>query len=97
MPQTNEEAAGITKKVIGALEGKFGQGQVDVLRVESVGPRVGADLRARAVWAVLFSTLVMGVYIWLRFEWRYGIGAVIALMLMSWLLRSAPAAKEVSP
>jgi preprotein translocase subunit SecF len=80
VPQTNEEAAGITKKVTGTLEQKFGQGQVDVLRVESVGPRVGADLRARAVWAVLLSTLVMGVYIWLRFEWRYGIGAVIALL-----------------
>ncbi len=30
--------------------------------------------------AVLFATIMMGVYIWLRFEWRFGIGAAVALL-----------------
>jgi preprotein translocase subunit SecF len=80
VPQTHAEAEGVTKAITAKLEEKFGKGQVEILRVESVGPRVGAELRAKAVWAVLFSTLMMGLYIWLRFEWRYGIGAVVALL-----------------
>lgn len=80
IPQSSEQAADVTKKVTATLEEKFGKGQVEILRVESVGPRVGAALRGKAVWAVLFSTLMMGSYIWLRFEWRFGVGAVVALL-----------------
>ena len=80
VPQLSEAAESVTKTIATTLDDKFGKGQVEILRVESVGPRVGAELRTRAVWAVLLSTLMMGVYIWLRFEWRYGIGAVVALL-----------------
>jgi preprotein translocase subunit SecF len=80
IPQTNTSAEAITQKVTATLEEKYGAGKVEILRVESVGPRVGEQLRAKAVWAVLFSTLMMGVYIWLRFEWRFGVGAVVALL-----------------
>jgi preprotein translocase subunit SecF len=51
-----------------------------VLRVESVGPRVGKDLRQRAVLAVLAATVVMGIYIAVRFEPRFGVGAAVALL-----------------
>lgn len=80
VPQLSEAADSVTKTVAEKLEEKFGTGQVEILRVESVGPRVGAELRTKAVWAVFLSTLMMGVYIWMRFEWRYGIGAVVALL-----------------
>ena len=63
-----------------ALREKFGEGTHDVLRVETVGPRVGKDLGRSATLAVLAATLVMGVYIALRFELRFGIGAAIALV-----------------
>src|SRR5207244_1416714 len=52
----------------------------DVLRVETVGPKVGKDLGRSATLAVLAATLVMGVYIALRFELRFGVGAAIALL-----------------
>jgi preprotein translocase subunit SecF len=55
-------------------------GAVEILSVESVGPRVGADLRRQGFLAVLFATIFMGIYIALRFEWSFGIGAVIALI-----------------
>lgn len=69
-------ATGVTT----ALQEKFGKDNVEILRVESVGPRVGSELRQKAVWAVLLSTLMMGTYIWIRFEWRFGVGAAIALL-----------------
>jgi len=62
------------------LKQKFGEGTYDVLRVETVGPKVGKDLWRDAVLAVGFATLVMGAYIAFRFEWRFGIGAAIALL-----------------
>src|SRR5262249_33920922 len=49
-------------------------------RIESVGPKVGKELRERGAWSVIAATIMMGVYIWFRFELRFGIGAVIALI-----------------
>ena len=47
-------------------------------RVESVGPRVGEELKQSAYEAILFSLFAILLYIWLRFEWRYSIGAIVA-------------------
>ncbi|MDX2169430.1 MAG: protein translocase subunit SecF, partial [Deltaproteobacteria bacterium] len=80
VPMTAEDTESRTKKVVSTLGDKFGADQVEVLRVETVGPRVGEALRGKAALAVLMSTLMMGIYIWLRFEWRYGVGAVVALL-----------------
>ena len=62
------------------LREKFGEEPYDVLRVETVGPKVGKDLGRSATLAVLAATLVMGVYIAFRFELRFGVGAAIALV-----------------
>ena len=50
------------------------------LRTEIVGPRVGKELRRRGILSVLFATLMMGAYIALRFQLRFGVGAGIALL-----------------
>jgi len=72
---------GLAQEISKTLGEEFkGRSEFEVLRVESVGPRVGKDLRQRAVWAVLAATLVMGTYIAIRFEPRFGIGAAVALM-----------------
>ena len=47
--------------------------------IEIVGPKVGADLRHQAIEATLLALAGMLVYIWFRFEWIYGVGAVIAV------------------
>ncbi len=62
------------------LNQAFGDGSYEVLRVESVGPKVGDDLRRRGILSVIFATIMMGAYIWLRFELRFGLGAIIALI-----------------
>ena len=45
----------------------------------SVGPTVGAELKEAAIWAVLAAVGAILLYIWFRFEWQFGVGAVIAL------------------
>lgn len=62
------------------LDRAFGAGGYEVLRVESVGPKVGDDLRRRGILSVIFATIMMGAYIWLRFELRFGLGAIVALI-----------------
>ena len=49
-------------------------------RVEFVGPKVSGELVRDGVLAVLFAVGAVLVYIWLRFEWHFGVGAVIALI-----------------
>jgi preprotein translocase subunit SecF len=50
-----------------------------VAKTEMVGPKVGAELRNKAVYATLYALAGMLVYIAFRFEWIYGLGAVIAV------------------
>ena len=57
--------------------GRFGE--FAILAVDNVGPTVGADLREKATYAVLFSLLAMLIYIAFRFHLPYGIGAIVAL------------------
>ncbi len=63
-----------------ALQGKFGAANLKVVRTEIVGPRVGAELSRNAVIAMLISLLVTMCYLAIRFEWRFGVAAVIATM-----------------
>jgi preprotein translocase subunit SecF len=62
-----------------ALTEEFGEG-ISYRRVEFVGPKVSSDLLWGSAQAVIYSILAILVYIWFRFEWQYGIGAVLALV-----------------
>jgi preprotein translocase subunit SecF len=79
-PQTATAMNTVAETIKGAL-GKShpGEGAFEILSVESVGPKVGADLRRRGFLAVACTTLFMGIYIAFRFDLSFGIGAVIAL------------------
>ena len=50
------------------------------LSVESVGPKVSGELINTAILAVVLSIFVVLIYIWLRFEWQFSVGAVVALI-----------------
>jgi preprotein translocase subunit SecF len=80
LERTAIELGALGEKIRGALAAQFGEKQVEIRRVESVGPKVGKELRERATWSVIAATIMMGVYIWFRFELRFGVGAVIALI-----------------
>ena len=53
---------------------------VEYRRTEFVGPKVGEELKRAGFLATLLSLLAIGVYIWFRFEWQFGVAALIALM-----------------
>ena len=48
-------------------------------RTEFVGPVVGAELRETAFWAIMAALGAILVYIWFRFEWQFGLGAILAI------------------
>ena len=70
------------------LARQFGADRFEMRRIESVGPKVGKDLRQRGTWSVVAATIMMGVYIWVRFGstfgtrlgLHFGLGAVVALI-----------------
>lgn len=66
-------------KVRAALDSSFSEGKVDYRRTEYVGPQVGQELKKAGLLAVLFSLGGILVYIWFRFEWQFGVAAIIAL------------------
>ena len=60
------------------LDAALGNGSYTVLRTEAVGPKVGGELRERALMAILLSFVAVLLYLAYRFEWRFGVAAVIA-------------------
>ena len=54
-------------------------GSVDFRRVENVGPKVSAELLRSGVIAIVLSLAAMLLYIWIRFEWQFSLGAILAL------------------
>jgi preprotein translocase subunit SecF len=78
----------LSERVKGALSAKFGVDKFEVRRIEAVGPKIGAELRQRGTLSVIAATVMMGVYIWVRFGAAFGgrfgllfgVGAVIALI-----------------
>ena len=54
-------------------------GNVDFRRVENVGPKVSAELLKSGIIAIGLSLAAMLLYIWIRFEWQFSLGAIIAL------------------
>jgi preprotein translocase SecF subunit len=59
-----------------ALARAFGTGNYRIDRVEAIGPRVGRELRTKALLAVLLSFGATLVYLTVRFEWRFGLAAI---------------------
>ena len=79
--RTWEEVAavpGLTAKALDGLKSSATIGKFSPLATENVGPQVGKELRQRGFLAVIGALLGMLVYIWIRFELRFAIGATMA-------------------
>jgi preprotein translocase subunit SecF len=74
-----EELPGVGAGTVAALRERAVLGSFAVLGAENVGPMIGAELRQKGVLAVLLSLIGMLIYIWYRFELRFGIGALVAV------------------
>lgn len=66
-----------TEVVEETLADTFGEGTFSVVRTEAVGPKVGAELQQKAILAILISLGATLIYLAYRFEWRFGLAAVI--------------------
>ena len=79
-PETAADLKVLTDRIDGALVKTFGQGTYEIRRVEAVGPKVGKDLTQKALLALALSWAAMLVYVGFRFEFRYAVGGIIALV-----------------
>jgi preprotein translocase subunit SecF len=61
-----------------AAELKKGDATAEVRRVEFVGPQVGRELVENGAMGLLFVSIGIVVYLWLRFEWKFGVAAIVA-------------------
>jgi len=75
-PEKNQSNAALSQKVLGLLqaEGK----PVELRRVEFVGPQVGEELAEYGALALLVTAVGIVLDLWMRFEWRFGLSAIIA-------------------
>jgi preprotein translocase subunit SecF len=80
LEKTSVEIGALGEQVKKALSDQFGADKFEIRRIEFVGPKIGEDLRRRGVLSVIVATIMMGLYIWFRFQFRFGIGAVISLI-----------------
>lgn len=69
---------GVNPAIISVLKQQCYLAPFSILQVQMVGPKVGAELRTKAVLATLYALGGMLVYIAFRFEWIYGVAAVVA-------------------
>ncbi|MFC1823975.1 protein translocase subunit SecF [Thermodesulfobacteriota bacterium] len=74
------ELSGLDKRVKEALMVRFGQ-DVEIRRVDMVGPKVGKDLRQKALFAIFYAILFIAIYISGRFELKWLMSIVMALSL----------------
>lgn len=78
--KTDIELTGLGTQVGQALRTEFGD-RIEMRRVEMVGPKVGKDLRQKALFAIFYSILFMAIYISGRFELKWAMSIVMALSL----------------
>jgi preprotein translocase subunit SecF len=77
--QRQEGGEKAQQAAVEAVKAALGPG-VEYRRTEFVGPKVSEELFWDGVMAVTFAILAILVYIWFRFEWQFGLGAVVALV-----------------
>jgi preprotein translocase SecF subunit len=74
-PQSNGSAG--DQAVVNAIRGALGAGYV-FRRTEVVGPKVSDELKNAGILATVIAVIMIGIYVAIRFEWQYGVSAIIA-------------------
>jgi len=70
----------VAEQLKNALSAGLSGHTVEIRRTESVGPKIGAELRTAAFWAVMYSLLGIVIYVSWRFQFRMAIAAIVALV-----------------
>ncbi|MDX2073286.1 MAG: protein translocase subunit SecF [Alphaproteobacteria bacterium] len=75
----SDDQAKTVERVKELLVGEIGEG-VAFRRTDYVGPTVGRELMKNGIIATILSFAAIMLYVWFRFEWQYGVGAILALL-----------------
>ncbi len=87
--RSEEKLEAVGSKIRNSLGKKFNKQDITVERVEMVGPKVGSDLREKALLSILYAVIGIVIYISWRFELRYAAAAIIALVHDVWVTMGA--------
>jgi len=79
VPKVDQDKAGLSSQIIGVLN-EISESRIEVRRVDFVGPQVGEELTEDGGLAVLYALIAILIYVSLRFEYRFSLGAVAALI-----------------
>jgi preprotein translocase subunit SecF len=74
------QAAAVADQIKEVLTAGITGHEIEIRRTETVGPKIGAELKEAAFWAIIYSLLGIVVYISWRFQLRFAIAAIIALI-----------------
>jgi preprotein translocase subunit SecF len=74
----NNENKNAIEEIKSNLDKSFGN-NFDFRRVENVGPKVSSELLRSGIIAITVALILMLIYIWIRFEWQFSLGAIMAL------------------
>ena len=72
--------SGVSTNVARLLNERTFLGRFNLLNQETVGPQVGSQLQQKAFWAIVLSSLAMGIYIWIRFDIGFGLSAMVCIV-----------------
>jgi len=78
--QSSADTEALSKDIKEKLIKNFGKGSYEIRRIEMVGPKIGKDLRKKGLLAVIVALIGILIYISVRFEFRFAVGAIIALV-----------------
>ena len=78
--QLSQNAENLTTELKAALQAQFPGQSIDFRRVETVGPKIGSELKGKAFFAVFTAIIGILIYISIRFEFKFAIGAIAALI-----------------
>ncbi len=71
---------GLSPMIAKVLEQKFGKDSFEILRLDSVGPKVGEQLKQKGILSIVYALIGILIYIAFRFDFRFAPGAVVALV-----------------
>jgi len=79
--KSSEDLEAISRQIQASLQERFKGQTLEIRRAEVVGPKVGKDLRNKAIWATVLSFLAILIYVAIRFrQFSYGLGGIAALV-----------------
>ncbi len=80
MVESGADPKELTSRIEEVFTAAFGKDAYEIRRIEMVGPKVGKDLTRKALLAIFFSWIGILIYVGVRFEFRYALGGIVALI-----------------